>query len=98
MYGHQIEKLYFRLRALGLVKSKRHYGKVWLGCAQTMMHDMQAMKRLNSVVRRVAVDHLRASLDALASIVPLRVAHELEAVIDEIDRDVRIAAQLMIGR
>lgn len=98
MFGHQIEKVYFCLRALGLVRSRRDYGRIWLGRAQTMMRDMHAMGRSNALVRRDAVDHLRSRLDTLASIVPAGVARDVKAVIAEIDCDVKIASQLMAGR
>ncbi|WP_192215488.1 hypothetical protein [Methylobacterium bullatum] len=63
-----------------------------------MMRDMHAMGRLNTLVRRDAVDHLRSRLDAIASILPAGVARDVKLVITEIDCDVRIASQLMAGR
>lgn len=98
VYGHQIERYYLRLREMGLVRSRRDYGRRWLRRASTYMHDLRGKKREWALVRPDTMAHLRERLAAVADLLPSRLAAEVRAVVSDIDRDATVVGLLRVGR
>lgn len=98
LFAYHVEKVYLRLRGLGLVRSQREFCRRWLGRAETMLRDMIVMRRWDRIVRQDAVDRLRDRLIVLSTIVPNGVAREVLDVVAEIDRDLAIVRMLRVGR
>ncbi|UYW29505.1 hypothetical protein OKC48_13675 [Methylorubrum extorquens] len=98
VYGQQIERYYLRLREMGLVRSRRDYGRRWLRRASTYMHDLRGKKREWALVRPDTTAHLRERLTAVADLLPPGLAAEVRAVVSDIDRDVTVVGLLRSGR
>ena len=101
MRGHNLEIIYAKLSALGLVRSKRHFSRDFLGRGWSYLRDFEQRDRSDVRVPLRTVSTLRARLHAVARLVPPGIRSRLDEVVAAIDRDTRIADLLgyqRIGR
>lgn len=95
MTGYRLSKIYEILREIGLVRSKRDFARRWLGHGKTYLRDYEFKLGRNVLCVPVGtVEKLRARIVALAARVPARIAHDLNEIIRDIDRDSRVANML----
>lgn len=81
-----------RLTRFGLVRSKRDFARRWLQRGPTFIRDYEFRSRGWNRLKPATVSQLRANLSAVAAYLPDGLAAEVAAVIEEIDRDERIAS------
>lgn len=94
MFGSHLEKHYENLRALGLVRSSRHFSRTWLGRSPHYLRNIGPRDRGWRPLSSATTARLRERLEAVAAQVPVGVAAEIKAVIDELDHDTHIAATM----
>jgi hypothetical protein len=92
MIAFRLLATYERLRQIGLVRSKRHFARHWLGRGKTYLRDYEYKIGRNAVrVPARTVEKLYARISAVAARVPARIASDLHEVMREIERDTRVA-------
>lgn len=94
MLGFQLKNTFKSLFKLGLVRSKRHFSRTYLGRGWSYLRDIEQRERDGFRVPPATVSLLRARLQALASFLPSRAAAEIERVIAEIDQHTAVTDTL----
>lgn len=96
MFGAHLKKHYQSLRALGLVRSQRDFSRTWLGRGVHYLRNIEPRDRGWRRLAPATTARLREHLVAVAARVPVGVAAEIRAVIEELDRDA-VVANMMSG-
>lgn len=99
MLGSSLMKTYKAMVDLGLVRSKRDFGRRWCGRGRTYLRDFeQRAGRDRTRVSSVTVATLRGRLCAVAARVPNTVAADVLRIVEMIDRDTAVADLMTKGR
>jgi predicted transcriptional regulator len=99
MLGRNLIDIFEAMRDAGLVKSRVHFSKRWLGRGGTYYRDFQHRpERLDLKVANRTVATLRGRLLAVAALSSKRVADRIDRIIDDIDSSSRVSAFIWLGR
>lgn len=94
MLGFHLKTAFYALSDLGLVRSKRHFSRTYLGRGWSYFRDIEQRDRDSFRVPPATVGLLRSRLQALVSFLPREAAAEIERVIAEIDQHTAVADAL----
>lgn len=91
MLGFQLKAVFSDLMCLGVVRSKRHFSRTYLGRGWSYLRDIEQRKRDEFRVPPATVRLLRARLQALIGFLPAGIAREIEQVVAKIDQHTSVA-------
>ncbi len=94
MLGFYLTDVFSSLSDLGLVRSKRHFSRQFLGHGWSYLRDIEQRDRDEFRVPPATVYLLRARLQALTSFLPAGIAGEVEHVVAKIDQHTGVADML----
>ena len=94
MLGFHIKETYSVLLDLGLVRSKRHFSRAYLGRGWSYVRDIEQRDRNEFRLPPATIRLLRARLQALTSFLPVGIAGEIERVVAKIDQHTDVSDML----
>ena len=99
MLGRNLIDTFESMRDAGLVKSRVHFSKRWLGRGGTYYRDFQHRpERLDLKVADKTVAALRGRLLAVAALSSKSVADRIDRIVDDIDSACRVSEWIRRGR
>jgi len=99
MLGRNLIDTFEAMREAGLVKSRVHFSRRWLGRGQTYYRDFQHRpERLDLKVSDRTVAALRGRLLAVAALSSKRVADRIDKIVADIDSACRVSEWIWRGR
>lgn len=94
LYGHMILRVYERLKALGLTRSRAHFSAIYCDRDEGYMRDLVRRDGPTSLVSSRTVRTIRIRLAEAAALLPAELAEDVRAIDDAIVRDQRVAQLL----
>jgi hypothetical protein len=92
MIAQNISKIYIRLKAMGMARSKRAFSRHWLKKGRSYIRNLEYTGRLT--VPPEVIETLRSRLLEVAKIAPAELATELNELVASLDRDCEVARVL----
>lgn len=91
MLGFHLTITFDALSRLGLVRSKRHFSRTYLGHGSHYLRDVEQRGRDHFRVPRQTVEYLRARLASLVPYLSAEPAAQVKRLIDEVDQQSEVA-------
>lgn len=91
MLGFHLSSVFNYLSKIGVVRSKRHFSRAYLGHGVNYLRDVEQRSRDEFRVPTPTVEHLRARLRALIPFLSGESAAEIERVVVQIDQQTGVA-------
>ena len=91
MYGHQLIRVYDRLRDMGLTTSREEFSRSWCGNESSYLRCHERHQTVSARVRTRTITRIRMRLTEVATMLPAEIAAEVRAIDQMIADDIRIA-------
>jgi hypothetical protein len=92
MIAQNISKIYYKLKAMGLTRSKRSFSRHFLQKGKCYLRNVEQSDRLTVPLK--VLQTLRSRLAEIAKLTPSGISKDLEEVVAGLDRDCRVAKLL----
>lgn len=94
LYGHQLLRIYEKLRELGLARSRAQFSTIYCDRDAGYARDLYRRDGPGSLVTSRTVRTIRIRLAEAAALLPAELAEDVRAIDDAIVRDQRVAELL----